>query len=109
MTYNINLFCLTDILVPLAQRQFNIGIKHGQKRTNALKNHVRSLFLQKNPENICCIMCYFLHYFVSSFPDVSRTQFPRTKLVLGLGSTHLVTEANVRPRYYHIERCVAVH
>ena len=32
-----------------------------------------------------------------------------TMLVLGPGSTHLVTAANLWPRYDHIERCVAVH
>ena len=30
-------------------------------------------------------------------------------LVLGPGSTHLVTAANLWPRYDHIESCVAVH
>ena len=43
------------------------------------------------------------------FTDVSRTQFPRTMLVLGPGSTHLVTAANLWPRYDHIESCVAVN
>ena len=64
-------------------------------------------------ENICYISRYFLHYFVLPlfclFTDVSRTQFPRTMLVLGPGSTHLVTAANLWPRYDHIESCVAVH
>ena len=41
--------------------------------------------------------------------DVSRTQFPQTMLVLGPGSTHLVTVANLWPRYEDIESCVAVH
>ena len=71
---------------------------------NALKNRVQSPLLHKK-ENICYITRYFLHYFV----DVSRTQFPRTMLVLGTGSTHLVTAANLWPRYDHIESCVAVH
>ena len=43
------------------------------------------------------------------FTDVSQTQFPRTMLVLGPGSTHLVTTANLWPRYDHIESYVAVH
>ena len=32
----------------------------------ALKNHIRSLLLYKN-ENVCYILRYFLHYFVSPF------------------------------------------
>ena len=60
-------------------------------------------------ENICYISRYFLRYFVSPFTYVPRTQFPRTMLVLGPGSTHLVTAANLWPRYNHIESCVAVH
>ena len=32
---------------------------------NALKNHVRSLLLHKKIENICYILRYLLHYFVS--------------------------------------------
>ena len=60
-------------------------------------------------ENICYISRYFLHYFVSPFHRISRTQFPRTMLVRGPGSTHLVTAANLWPRYDHFESCVAVH
>ena len=41
--------------------------------------------------------------------DVSRTQFPRNMLVLGPGSTHLVTAAILWLWYEHIEICVAVH
>ena len=37
------------------------------------------------------------------FTDVSRTQFQRTTLVLGPGRAHLVTAANLWPRYDHIE------
>ena len=40
------------------------------------------------------------------FTDVSRTQFPRTMLVLGPGTTHLVTAAILWPRYRHIGSCV---
>ena len=43
------------------------------------------------------------------FTDVSRTQFPRTMLVLGPGSIHLVTAAMLWPWYTHIEICVAAH
>ena len=60
-------------------------------------------------ENICYFLCYFLHYFVSPFHDVVRTLFPRTILVLGQGSTHLVMAAILWPLYEHIESCVAVH
>ena len=42
------------------------------------------------------------------FTDVSRMQFAWTMLVLGPGSTHVVTSANLWPRYDHIESCVAV-
>ena len=72
---------------------------------NALKKHVRSLLLHKT-ENICCISCTILFRL---FPDVARTLFPRTMLVLGQGSIHLVTAAILWPRYERIESCVAVH
>ena len=36
-------------------------------------------------------------------------KFQRIMLVLGPGSTHLLTAANLWPRYDHIECCVAVH
>ena len=64
---------------------------------NALKNHVLSLLLHKKMKTFaifrvisCTILCRL-------FTDVSRTQFPRTRLVLGPGSTHLVTAANLWP------------
>ena len=72
---------------------------------NALKNHARSLLLHKNWKH----SHYFLHYFVWLFHDVLRTQFSRTMLILGPGSTHLVMAANLWPWYDHIESCVAVH
>ena len=75
---------------------------------NALKNHVRSLLLHKS-ENICYISLYFLHYFVLPFHWCLANAFPRTMLILGPGSTHLVTAAILWPRYRHIESCVAVH
>ena len=34
--------------------------------------------------------------------------FPRTMLILGPGSTHLVTAANLWPLYDHTESCVAM-
>ena len=76
---------------------------------NALKNHVRSVLLHKT-ENICYILRYFFCTILFRlFTDVARTLFPRTMLVLGQGSTHLVTAAILWPRYEHIESCVAVH
>ena len=82
-------------MVLAIQRSTNIGIKHGFSCINirqgpwevlkteaegrgfqhlprdlanvsALKNHTRSLLLHKT-ENICYILRYFLHYFVSPF------------------------------------------
>ena len=62
-------------------------------------------------ENICYISRYFLHYFVHLFTDVSWTAISTdyAMLVLGPGSTYLVTAANLWTRYDHIESCVAVH
>ena len=73
---------------------------------NALKNHVRSLLLHKTFATFRVISCTILFRL---FTDVSRTQFARTVLALGSGSTHFVTAANMWPRYDHIESCVAVH
>ena len=73
---------------------------------HALKNHVRSLLLHKNSKTFRVISCTILFRL---FTDVSQTQFSRTMLGLGPGSTHLVTAANLWPRYEHIESCVAVH
>ena len=75
---------------------------------NTLKKHVRSLLLHKNKtfatfRVISCTILFRL------FTDVSRTQFTQIMLVLGPGSTHLVTAANLWPRYDHIKSCVAVH
>ena len=54
----------------------------------------------------CVISCTILFRL---FTDVSRMQFPRTMLVLGPGSTHLVTAAILWPPYEHIESYMAVH
>ena len=86
------------------------GLQHlprDMANVNALKNHVRSLLLHKT-KNICYILhsCTILFRL---FIDVSRTQLPRTMLVLGPGSTNLETAENLWPRYDHIESCVAVH
>ena len=74
----------------------------------ALKNHVRSLLLHKTETfaTFRVISCTILFRLST---DVSRTKFPRTMLVLGPGSTRLVTAANLWPRYDHIESCVAVN
>ena len=62
-------------------------------------------------ENICYILRYFLHFFVSPFrrclANVISTDYARSRV--GPGSTHLVTAANLWPRYDHVESCVAVH
>ena len=74
---------------------------------NALKNHVRSILLHQ-------LKTFVTFRVISStilfhlFTDVSRTQFPRTMLGLGPGSTHLVTAANMWPRYDHIDLFVCV-
>ena len=84
----------------------NIGTKRGFSCINIrhvpwevlkteAEGHVRSLLLHNSR--------YFLHYFVSLFHRCL------TNVVLGPGSTHLVTAANLWPRYDRIESCVAVH
>ena len=65
---------------------------------DASKNHVQSLLLHKK-----------LALFCFAFSPISRDCSPRTMLVLGPGSTHLVTAANLWPRYDHIGSCVAMH
>ena len=52
----------------------------------------------------CVISCTVLF---RHFTDVSRMQFPQTMLVLGPGSTHLMTAAILWPWYRHIESYVA--
>ena len=76
---------------------------------NVLKNHVRLLLLHKKLKifpTFSVISCTILFRL---FTDVTRTLFPRTMLVLGQGSTHLVTAAILWPRYDHTESCIAVH
>ena len=70
---------------------------------NALKKTMFDRYYCIRTENICYISRNFLH-----LTDVSWTQFPPTMLVLGLGSSYLVTAANLWPRYDHIESYVAV-
>ena len=72
---------------------------------NALKTHVRSLLLHKNWK----YLRYFLHYFVSLFHWCLANAISTDYVVLGLGSTHLVTAANAWPWYDHIESCIDVH
>ena len=85
------------------------GFQHLQRdlaNVNTLKTHVRSLLLHKNLKHFptfCVISCTILF---RHFTDVSGTLFPRTMLVLGPGSTHLVT---LWLRYDHIESSIAVH
>ena len=81
------------------------GVQHLPRdlaNVNALKNIFDRYYCIKT-ENICYISRYFLHILFRLSTDVSRTQFPRTMLVLGPGNTHLVTAANLWPRYDHIE------
>ena len=76
---------------------------------NAMKTMFDRYYCIKT-ENICNISRYFLHFFVSTFHRcLAKVIFQLTMLVLGPGSTHLVTAANLWPGYKHIESCVAVH
>ena len=80
---------------------------------NALKHHVQSLLLHKNWKHFATFRVTFHVTFCTIlfrlFTDVSQMQFPRTMLILGRGSTHLETAANLWPRYDHIESCIVVH
>ena len=107
--------CINIRKVPMEVLQIEAtgrGFQHlpsALANVNALKTHVRSLLLHKT-ENICYISRYIsCTTLFRLFKDVSRMQFPRTMLVLGPDSTHLVTTANLCPRYDHIESCVALH
>ena len=102
-----------------------IGIKHGFSCINAeaavfntsqgtwrMLMHWKTMFDRYyciKTENICYISFISCTTLFRLFTDVSRTHFPRTMLVLGPGSTHLVTAANLWSRYDHMESCVAVH
>ena len=108
--------CINIRLVPwelLKTEAEGRGFQHLPRdlaNVNALKNHVRSLLLHKNwkKKNVTfrVISCTILFRL---FTDVSRMQFSRTMLVLGPGTTYLVTAAILSPRCEHIESCVAVH
>ena len=99
--------CINIRQVPWASGLFFQHLPRDLGNVNALKNLVRSLLLHKISKHLLktfrVISCTILFRL---FTDVSRTQFPRT--MLGL-VTHLVTAANLWPRYEHIESCVAVH
>ena len=92
---------------------YNIGIEHGFSCINIRqvprdlayvnwKNIFDHYYCIKT-ENICYISRYSLHYYFRLFTDVSRTQCPRTMLILGPGTTHLVTTAILWPQYRHID------
>ena len=121
----------------LKQRSLNIGIKHGfscinirQVPREVLKTEAGNLGFQHFPIDLANVNALktmfdpiialkrkpFATFRVISctilfrlFTDVSRTQFPRTMLVPGLCSTHLVTATILWPRYEYIESCIAVH
>ena len=76
---------------------------------NALKNHVRSLLLHKKTENISYISHYSLHYFVLPFHRCLVNAISTNYAHSRASSTHLISAANLWPRYNHIESCVAVH
>ena len=79
------------------------------ENVNALKNHVRSLLLHKKLKTFATCRVISCTILFRLFTDVSRTHFPRTMLVLGPGTTHLVTSEILWPWYRHIESCVTVH
>ena len=88
----------------------NIGIKHGfscintrQVPREVLKTKAWSLFLHKNWKYLLHFALFLALFCFAFFTNVSQMQFPRTILVPGPGSTHLVAAANQWPRYHHIE------
>ena len=76
---------------------------------NALKTMFDRYYCIKNLKTFATFRVISCTILLRLFTDISRTQCARTMLVLGPGSTHLVTAANLWPRYDHIESCVAVH
>ena len=88
-----------------------LGFQHLPRdlaNVNALKNHVRSLLLHKNWKHLLHFVL-FLALFCFAFSMMSGEAISTDNAHSGSGSTHLVTEANLWPRYDHIESCVAVH
>ena len=106
--------CINICLVPwevLKTEAEGRGFQHLPRdlaNVNAFQNHVRSLLLHKNWKHLLHFVL-FLVLFCFVFNRCLANLFPRTMLVLGPGSTHLVTAADLWPRYNHIESCVAVH
>ena len=64
---------------------------------NTLKNHGQSLLLHKKLKTFATFGIISCTILFRLFTDVARTLFPRTMLVLGQGSTHLVTAAILWP------------
>ena len=123
---------LHRVSILLLSRYLIIGIKHGfsyisirQVPWEVLKTEAEGRGFQHLPRDLANVNAFaiiawklktFATFRVISctilfrlFTDVSRTKFPLTMLLLGPGSTHLITAANLWPRYDHIENCVAVH
>ena len=106
--------CINIRLVPwelLKTEAGGRGFQHLPRdlaNVNALKNHVQSLLLHTNWNHLLHFALFLALFCFALNTDVSRTQFPRIMLVLGPGITHLVTAANLWPRYDHIESCAAV-
>ena len=108
--------CINIHLVPwevLKTEAESRGFQHLPRdlaNVNALKKHVRSLLLHKIWKHLLHFALFFaLFCFVFSQMSRERNFHGRTMLVLGPGSTHVVTATNLWPRYDHIESCVAVH
>ena len=81
------------------------GFQHLQRdlvNVNALKNHVWSLLLHKNWKHLLHFAFFSCSILFRLFTDVVQTLFPWTMLVLGQGSTHLMTAAILWPWY---EKC----
>ena len=84
-------YLLTILVLKFEIVHSTIGIKHGFSCIN-IPQVMWEVLKTKAGGIISCTISFRL------FIDVSQTQFPRTMLVLGPGSTHLVTAANLWPR-----------
>ena len=78
------------------------------ENVNALKNHVRSLLLQKNWKHLLHFSL-FLALFCFAFSPISRERNFHWLCSFYGREVHLVTAANMWLPYDHIERCVAVY
>ena len=74
---------------------------------NALKNHVRSLLLHKKTENICYILRYTLHYFVSPFHRCCANAISTYYACSRAGQYTSRDGSFSVARYEYIESCVA--